>query len=280
MTSNNSNEFSKDYQFGSSKDITNSLKLKLIDFLTIKNILWVIGLFLVLILLPYILLVGVNGVSNAPDNWAQFGDYVGGTLGTLVGLVGTFLIFFTFRQQQQALFQQQKNLDLIQMAGVKEVINELIELGEDKISKIKDVQNTFNIFLNAELLNEYDLSTKISHINSILVSSKANILNQSFVAYINAVEIVSNLDNDNKIKYLSIVKLSDFYGNVPNYREYFKKLIHFCIEGHKLDVIKNEHSLINYTGADFWESKKKKYEGYLERLNKMESFIQSSNPVN
>ena len=110
MTINNTNKSSKDYHSGLAKNITNSPKFKLIDFLTIKNILWVIGLSLVLIILPYILLVGVNGVSNAPDNWPQFGDYIGGILGTLIGLIGTFLIFFTFRQQQESLIQQQKIL--------------------------------------------------------------------------------------------------------------------------------------------------------------------------
>jgi hypothetical protein len=172
MTRSTPNEPSKDYRTGYVKDNTNSPKFSVIDFLTIKNILWAVGLSVFLITLPFILYVGVNGVSNAPDNWAQFGDYIGGILGTLVGLIGTFLIFFTFRQQQEALIQQQKNLDFIQMAGVKEVIDELIELGESKVSKIRDVQNTFNNFLFAEVLNTNDLSLKISHINSYLVSPK------------------------------------------------------------------------------------------------------------
>ncbi len=42
-----------------------------------------------------------NAISNDPDKWGVFGDYVGGIVGSIFSLISVVLIYFTFREQRK-----------------------------------------------------------------------------------------------------------------------------------------------------------------------------------
>ncbi|WP_431243240.1 hypothetical protein ACQ9BO_00580 [Flavobacterium sp. P21] len=55
--------------------------------------LWISSLFVILIsIVFYLIQFSSNKISDDPERWAQFGDYLGGVLGTLVSILN-FLVF-------------------------------------------------------------------------------------------------------------------------------------------------------------------------------------------
>lgn len=56
-----------------------------------KNILWVSIVALLIPVGVYLLRFGRAGISGDPENWAQFGDYIGGTYSVLITILAIYL---------------------------------------------------------------------------------------------------------------------------------------------------------------------------------------------
>jgi uncharacterized membrane protein len=70
----------------------------------------VIGLLLsvFVVTLPWIIVFNAVPVSGDSQYWAQFGDYVGGTLSPLIAALALIALAYTIRQQQEQISQLRK----------------------------------------------------------------------------------------------------------------------------------------------------------------------------
>ena len=66
---------------------------------------WEIGILALLLIIllialfAYVLRLYSLGFAESPSDFAKFGDYVGGTIGTIVGLTGVVFLYRTYRLQ-------------------------------------------------------------------------------------------------------------------------------------------------------------------------------------
>lgn len=80
---------------------------------------WAIPLSLVifgLAALAYALNFGRYGVSDNPEQWGQLGDYLGGLVNPIVGLITVILFVTSLRQNQVALAQSREELRQARLA--------------------------------------------------------------------------------------------------------------------------------------------------------------------
>ena len=73
------------------------MKAKIIRCITEHGIISVI-LCLLVILLPYIWVFGGNGISQCVNDWAAFGNYLGGA----TTIISVWLLYITYREQRKA----------------------------------------------------------------------------------------------------------------------------------------------------------------------------------
>lgn len=82
------------------------------EFSSLEKVLLAL-LFLTLLaaLLVYIITLFGLGFANSPDDFANFGDYVGGTIGTIVALTGVVFLYRTYRLQLDISAKQEEKFD-------------------------------------------------------------------------------------------------------------------------------------------------------------------------
>ena len=77
-----------------------------------KNIIGLIA-FILLPLVPigfYIRYFYKKDITQSPEIWGQFGDYMGGVINPIFGFISVVLLIYTIRQQQEALSLQREEL--------------------------------------------------------------------------------------------------------------------------------------------------------------------------
>jgi len=86
----------------------------------------------VLIIGPYIF-YHIDGwkVAGGPSNWGSFGDYLGGILNPLVGIVGVLLLYQTFALQRKELKQARKQFKRTSKALEKQTSYQLYKTEMD-----------------------------------------------------------------------------------------------------------------------------------------------------
>jgi hypothetical protein len=84
----------------------------------------------VVVVVAYVLRFGPNGLSRNAADWADFGEYVGGTLGGFFGLLAFIGVLFSMQQQRTQLefLRGQANRDEVQRltASVAEALDEIL----------------------------------------------------------------------------------------------------------------------------------------------------------
>ena len=80
-----------------------------------------------MVTVPYIIFFS-GPLSGEQQNWAQFGDYVGGTLSPLLAALALIALLYTLRQQQEQINQLRKQ-------AVKEDLLRAIEKLEEDFEK-------------------------------------------------------------------------------------------------------------------------------------------------
>ena len=76
-----------------------------------KGLLILLLITLLTALSVYIVTLFSLGFAKNPDDFAKFGDYVGGTIGTIVGLTGVVFLYRTYRLQVDISTKQEEKLD-------------------------------------------------------------------------------------------------------------------------------------------------------------------------
>lgn len=136
---------------------------------------------LLIILSPsifYFLYFVCNGISDKPETWGQFGDFIGGTTNIIIGCMNilvTLLLAKTISELDNNRFEESKNLDDIRHqqtinAQKQQFENELILADYEKYNElfIEFVQIIYSD-LNYFIVSEKFLSIKIkilSHLKS------------------------------------------------------------------------------------------------------------------
>ena len=77
-----------------------------------KFLLILLGLVLFLALFVYIATLYRVGFADSPNDFALFGDYIGGTIGTIVSLTGIVFLYRTYRIQVDISLKQEEKIDL------------------------------------------------------------------------------------------------------------------------------------------------------------------------
>lgn len=104
------------------------------------------GLFFIAIIVPYLISFG-SSWSKSNEVWGQFGDYIGGSLNPIFGLITLLVILFNTRMQRSEIERNKemmlaqssllsRQLELIEQKAVEEFTFQLIEeVRTDKIVK-------------------------------------------------------------------------------------------------------------------------------------------------
>lgn len=83
-----------------------------------------ISLFISLFL--YVKQFGQNGLSENTDNWGQFGEYIGGVLGTILTFFSVILIYATYKSQKEnSLLQQFETTFFSLLVNQREILKSL-----------------------------------------------------------------------------------------------------------------------------------------------------------
>jgi len=100
-----------------------------------------------------------------PSVWGQYGDIIGGCIGTIIALVGVFLLFETLKQQRIAFAKQQVTTHFFEL--LKIVKDNSIEVQiKDKVGK------KVYLSLNREFELCYDIVEKFVEENGIELEEK------------------------------------------------------------------------------------------------------------
>lgn len=164
-----------------------------------SKLLWVLCIFLCLFFVGIYLYVFCGGFSTKQEDFGTFGDYIGGTLGAVFGIISIYYIYKTYKEQVSASINQKRMAELTQFESaffalldghraVKESIH--IIKGTDHILGIKALDEAA-LNLQANLLKyEYEKNdfTKVSfselrkELNTIY-SQSMNELGEASVAH-------------------------------------------------------------------------------------------------
>lgn len=79
---------------------------------------------LAVVIVPWITFFN-GSLSGEPQNWAQFGDYVGGTLSPLISAWAFIALLYNLRQQQEEIIQMRKQ------AGKEDLLRAIGKLEDD-----------------------------------------------------------------------------------------------------------------------------------------------------
>lgn len=181
-----------------------------------------------------------------PDVWSQFGDVIGGVVGTMVALVGVFLLFETLRQQRNSFIKQQ----------VETRFFELLRLHRENVAEMQSKGKTGrNVFIEIkdEFHELYD-AVKISGLRASKAANSKERKNLVQIAYL----IVYFGVNNSSTEYLKD-KISSIIDNKEIYEEFRESFLEELIIDH------GERKIINDSKS---KAKKNflKFDGHQIRL--------------
>jgi hypothetical protein len=199
--------------------------------------LWISSLLVVLIsLLFYAIQFSSNKISNDPERWAQFGDYLGGVLGTLVSFLN-FLVF-TYLSIRLVTIEEERN---------KWTIKELVRPYADVLLD-NDMWNIsisiHNIGLGPMVIKEIKIVNSenkcFSTFENILNPNSADVPHQflSFIISDNHcaigkdkdVEILSISGDNKNPQYIALIKK-----NLLKLKEYRIEFTYYDMYGKEID---------------------------------------------
>lgn len=79
--------------------------------LNCKNVLWaVVILFTISPIIIYSIALRNHVFAESSEDFGVFGDYIGGTLGTIVGAISIFLVYITYTSQVKFARKQDESM--------------------------------------------------------------------------------------------------------------------------------------------------------------------------
>lgn len=126
----------------------------------------VIAIILFLAIFMYVKMFGGNNPSTSLSDWGTFGDYMGGTIGSILGFASIILVCFTFVKQNNSQILQQFestffNLLLLQIE-IKNSISGYIDVEDigssEKLSGSEYINVLVKYIYSEKLQSEYNTS--------------------------------------------------------------------------------------------------------------------------
>ncbi len=130
------------------------------------------------------------------DTFSKFGDGIGGTLGTILGLITIILVYLTYKSQKKELANQKKELEEQRLEFKRTRSFDLV------YRELKIINEHFDDFSNEQLFNRYkegSLNRKIDIIVTDFENIKYNLINK--------LDINSSIRIVNKSNCISILNL-------------------------------------------------------------------------
>lgn len=115
-----------------------------------KTIIFVI-LSLIVIIVPYVLMFGKNGLSDCTSDWAAFGSYIGGA----VAIISILLVYKTYRDQSIA--NQRRFFENSLRKKTDSLKSQLREIGDDIKCLSKDLLKPFMPISTEKPKEEYSI---------------------------------------------------------------------------------------------------------------------------
>lgn len=133
-----------------------------------------LGFFVVIIFLPlvlYLLKFGHEAVSNSPEQWGQFGDYIGGVLNPILGFATFAALLYTIKLQLDTIRLQQYSLD-IQQEELEASRAELARGAKAQRQAKKVLAEQSQIFRGQQFeATFFSMLNQLSHVHGRLVDS-------------------------------------------------------------------------------------------------------------
>lgn len=132
----------------------------------IRWVRWIVGFAVVLLISVYsiyFLHFSSNGLSNAPEQWGQFGDFVGGTVNPILGFLTLIALVLTIIIQSRQLSVSTRELELSRRE---------LELTREELSRSAQAQELSEKALRAQA-NASEQSARLTGINFLLDHYKA-----------------------------------------------------------------------------------------------------------
>lgn len=195
-----------------------------------------IGKFLIVVGILFTVFFGFEFIFNTneltfgkiePAIWGQFGDIVGGFVGTIVALIGVLLLFETLKQQRRANIKQQ----------VETRFFELVKLHRDNVAEMQ-YQNVFgrNIFI--EIKDEFhDLYEIVSVWYSLEKSEISEEIWEKKIIQISYLITFFGVKNSSTL-YLK-AKIKEIINNDVLFDEFNTNCIGFLVDKHQIAVDEN-----------------------------------------
>lgn len=195
-----------------------------------------IGKFLIIVGICFTVFFGIEFIFNTnelsdgqiePAIWGQFGDIIGGFVGTIVALIGVLLLFETLKQQRRANKKQQ----------VETRFFELIKLHRDNVAEMQ-AKNEIgrNIFIGIKE-EFHDLFEIVSLWYTVPKSNLSENLWKKNVVKITYLITFFGVSDSSTI-YLK-AKIKEIISNDALYDEFYSNCLMFLIDNYQ--QIKNEN---------------------------------------
>lgn len=194
-------------------------------------ILCISALFVVLI--PYVYHF-YGGVSNAQADWAQFGDYIGGTLNPLLSFITVLILLFTLKMSYDNLDLTKKELELTQ-----------IELKESRKIARAQVRHFKNEAVKSDLFD--------------VIKSVDMEIQEIFTRIADFSKTDSNPDGNNFGYYFSRSATSTSLKDIPIHREYAFTTHDRVALCNLIEALQNLESFMNQYETTFGPSAKTFY---------------------
>lgn len=198
-----------------------------------------------------------GSLSLLHDNWGYFGDYVGGVTGTLVAALAVFLIYLTYRLQQEelektnvALTTQNEQLKIQQFQNVffnllerkDQIVNEIemveytvtIE-GSDQREKVKGIA-AIRIMNDRFRNKEQDLNREEAL--KIYWGGNKGQLTPYFNSFLSTVDFLNSFKSNNERQHEIRAQLIKLYSS--NLSTYEKTALNLIFEYHRAHEPDNE----------------------------------------
>lgn len=209
--------------------------------LNCKNVLWtVVILFTISPIIIYSIALRNHVFAESSEDFGVFGDYIGGTLGTIVGAISIFLVYITYtsqvkfaRKQDESMKRQQFETTYFSLLEQQQIIRSQLKgkIGDDTYDGILFLQGLKSQLADAISELNY-IQDEISENNKIMLKNKVNQLYLDF-----------------------------FLPNVSNLGHYFRHLYHI------LKYIDDSQMLDSKKYADLLQSQLSNDELYLLAVN-------------
>lgn len=224
--------------------------MKFMNNKNLKTLIWfVILVSIIIVLLPYILKFGILNISSSPESWGPFGDYFGGVLNPIIGILN--LIVLTYLSINLVHEDEERNKFTLQelakplanfnfSIGEKEIKIEIenVGLGPLIISSLKIVSSDkqefdeFKTIINKIIGIRYRPETSITKaINNAIIKKEGFFTILDINLDRKNIEIEDNLEMSEKI--LSLYKVKDHLSTfkiILNYTDMYGKEMKEIIE--------------------------------------------------